>query len=1191
MDVWDGSQAREDSRRGGPAVGNRIAGGTFHDVVVQAGTAHLGGTYHSSAQPARSGYLHQVRRLGAQHLVGREQELADLAAFCTAERGPAYLRWQAPAWAGKTALMAWFVLHPPPGVRVVAFFVTARLARQNDRPAFCEVVQRQLYEILGEQEPAVTEYTQDEQLLHALELAARVCEERGERLVLLVDGLDEDRGVTAGPDSHSIAALLPAVPLAGLRVVVAGRPSPPVPDDVPGHHPLRRPGDARVLSVSSFATAVRHDMERELLRLLEADGVERDLLGLLTAAGGGLTVDDLGSLTGSAAWRVHRQLDSVAGRTFRTSNSHWGDDGAEVYLLGHEELQRTAVRMLGPELAGYRSRLHAWGDSYQAQGWPPGTPHYLLRGYTQLLRETGDAARLVRLAVDEGRQRRLWGVSGGDLEALTAIGGAQDLLLSGTDADVDLDAMLVLAVHREVLHGRSGGLPRQLLSMLGRLGRSEQAANFARSAASVDAQVSALCAVIHGMHDRPGTDGESDPRVTDLLEEATGLTATIADPGGRETAMAEIGWALLGLGRTAQALDVAARIAHPVHRVDVLVGVATSCAEKGQSGQALALADEALGLLHSVTNPLRRVATMGRLAAVIAGAGEAERARAVLEEATVLARGIADLGYRASAFPDLVTAHMVTGQSGSAAALTREAVGLARATADIVQRARALARIAAALAAGGEVGGAVSLAHEVVGLARTVTDPDDQMQVLADVVSVLATAGETRQARELAGTLSLPDHGAWALVEVAGTLVEEAGGCGEAVVLAHEALQLAPASVDPFRRTRLLTFVAMILFEAGQPSQAADLVDEALELAHTATNPAYEASMFGRLAGAFRAAGEAGEAVEAAQEAVTHARAVIELRRAQFLALAADALAAAGRFDEAVALARSISDHGQEVRSLVSVARALAGAGQVERALGLARGLTAHPRVRALTDIAVELAAAGANDTAVTLGQEAEDAARGIDDPEQRAGLLAEIADVLIVAGRHGEAAALAREVVAIARVVNDPARQGWPLSAAAGALARAGEVQEARDLARTITDRHSHDMALAYVCAALAAAGHIPDALDLARTITDHHCRAQALATVVTALAEAGRTAEAPDLIPAVTSQHYQVQALLDTAKNAGPDATRRRLCAQALRLGTPGQVIPALPDIAPQSLGVLARTLRTLGHTVRPGDGSCSS
>ncbi|MFG2941977.1 hypothetical protein [Streptomyces sp. NPDC048282] len=67
-----------------------------------------------------SGYLLQVEQaLAAGDFRGRESELADLAAFCAhdvpADRhGAGYWRWVAPAWAGKSALLAHFVLHPPP---------------------------------------------------------------------------------------------------------------------------------------------------------------------------------------------------------------------------------------------------------------------------------------------------------------------------------------------------------------------------------------------------------------------------------------------------------------------------------------------------------------------------------------------------------------------------------------------------------------------------------------------------------------------------------------------------------------------------------------------------------------------------------------------------------------------------------------------------------------------------------------------------------------------------------------------------------------------------------------------------------------------------------------------------------------------------------------------------------------------
>ena len=71
--------------------------------------------------------------------------------------------------------------------------------------------------------------------------AAESCTAAAGRVVLVADGLDEDRGVTTGPDARSIAGLLPGVPPQRMRGIVAARDNPPVPDDVPDWHPLRDP--------------------------------------------------------------------------------------------------------------------------------------------------------------------------------------------------------------------------------------------------------------------------------------------------------------------------------------------------------------------------------------------------------------------------------------------------------------------------------------------------------------------------------------------------------------------------------------------------------------------------------------------------------------------------------------------------------------------------------------------------------------------------------------------------------------------------------------------------------------------------------------------------------------------------------------------------------------------------------------
>ena len=165
-------------------------------------------------------------------------------------RRPGIPWWRAGPWSGKSALLSTFVLRPPPEiagqVRIVSFFITARLAAQDTREAFTLVLLEQLAGLAGEKVPvALPEATRDAWLLDLMAQAARLCQSESGRLVLVVDGLDEDRGVTTGPDAHSIAGLLPADPPAGMRVIVAGA-KPAGPRRRTGPAPATRPGIVRL---------------------------------------------------------------------------------------------------------------------------------------------------------------------------------------------------------------------------------------------------------------------------------------------------------------------------------------------------------------------------------------------------------------------------------------------------------------------------------------------------------------------------------------------------------------------------------------------------------------------------------------------------------------------------------------------------------------------------------------------------------------------------------------------------------------------------------------------------------------------------------------------------------------------------------------------------------------------------------
>ncbi|GAA3432275.1 hypothetical protein GCM10018954_018780 [Kutzneria kofuensis] len=395
--------------------------------------------------PVRSRYSSQIQRIAPQMLADRDRELAELAAFATDDNEPGYLWLRAGAWSGKTALLSWFALHPPAGVQVVSFFVTGRLAGQSDRSAFVDNVMEQLLAVLGQQiPPLLTEVTREAHLLALLEEAAQACSSRGEHLVLLVDGLDEDRGVHAGPDAHSIAALLPTHPPRGLRIIVADRSNAALPTDVPAHHSLRHPGIVRPLNPSTHARVLQAEMLRDLQRLL-GEGSNRDLLGLIAAACGGLTVHDLAELTDTPVWAVEDLMDECS-FTKRKGN------GAPVYFLAHEELTVTAVQMLGPRrLSEYRDTLHSWADRYRARKWPEDTPDYLLSSYPRMLLQSADAARLVDCVTDVDRHDRMRQRFGDDAAAIKEV----DTVMGAIVASDNGDLVKRLAVHRAALQRRT----------------------------------------------------------------------------------------------------------------------------------------------------------------------------------------------------------------------------------------------------------------------------------------------------------------------------------------------------------------------------------------------------------------------------------------------------------------------------------------------------------------------------------------------------------------------------------------------------------------------------------------------------------------------------------------------------------------------------------------------------------------
>ncbi|WP_157529573.1 hypothetical protein [Nocardia sp. NRRL S-836] len=559
--------------------------------LVQAGVV-LGDVRVDAARPVRSAYSAQVRALAPDHISGRDGELAVLAEFCSSEAtAEDYLWWRAEAWSGKSALLSWFVLHPPAGVRVVSFFVTSRLPGQNDRRGFVDNVLDQLHD-LAQLPPRtdLTDATREPYLLHLLADVTNQIRARGEHLVLVVDGLDEDRGLDGSADAHSIAALLPRH---GVRVVVAGRPTPALPADVSADHPLCTTARVVPLSPSPEARAVRDVMIRDLKRLLHGNEVQQDLLGFVTAAGGGLSTADLAELTGASPWQIEEDLRTTAGRSFARRPGN-----PPVHLLAHDQLHAEVVRMLDHRLGSYRERLDRWAITYRARGWPPSTPRHLLQGHAAVLAAVGARDRLLDHVTDPRRHQTAYTVFGHHDASLGEIEIAQAVFLD--DDEPDLTALARLAVHRTSLQASGNSIPDSLPELWVICGRVEHAQMLINLINAPVTRARALMGTAEELHHA----GHPE-RAAQMLDAAGAITSAFNQTLGSWLHL-ELAKAATRTGDYNRTWRVIDELRHAVSKAHVCAAAALtalSSAQRWQAEQLYHAAEEALAVKPAPTKP------------------------------------------------------------------------------------------------------------------------------------------------------------------------------------------------------------------------------------------------------------------------------------------------------------------------------------------------------------------------------------------------------------------------------------------------------------------------------------------------------------------------------------------------------------------------------------------------------------
>ncbi|MFF7258950.1 hypothetical protein ACFZCL_01450 [Streptomyces sp. NPDC008159] len=1205
--------------------GNRVD--VHGDVVV-----------NDRARAPRSGYLLEVRQLAAPVFEGRTDELAAMHAFVTAPDAPAhgYWRWLAPAWSGKTALMAQFVLHPPPGTDVLAFFITARMAGRADRVAFLSALEEQLREYLHDGD---VECSTQGAFLDALERATAQAAAEGRQLVLAVDGLDEDTGVTTASSGHSIAALLPRVPPPGLRIVVAGRPNPPVPGDVPAGHPLLSTGINHSLAASAVAQAVREDAERNLEALIADGGLGLELVGLIAAARGGLGAADIAELTGQSRRRIELVLGGSVGRAFQHRPAQWATDGAgeptPLYSFAHQELLDSARGILAPaDLAAYRERVHTYVDLARRAGWPTETAEYCLVGYPEMLREQQDTRRLTELATDPVRHERLWKTTGTDSEALTTIDDAMSLHRSAPDPDVI--SCVRLAQQRDLLRRKGATTPQGVITTWARVGQVRRAIAMTMYPKPEHELPHLLAAIVSAAAPAPEA-------VALVLAAARSVT----DPRTRLRAWEEIADAMVASGlyddavelvRTVRADDLAARI---------LGDVADRLAEAARYDEALPLALEAADCARAIPQADQRVRALGGALSPLARAGRVDEADALAQEAAEAARSITDPDWKARALADLAVARVRGGQLDEGVDLLRTLPGEHRSSASV------LSRVAASLIAAGEHARAVRLVEELGGKA-------DHDSIMAEAFTDLIVSSRGRGAVELTRSITEPHlrHRVTQMVEVRRNAGGKAWEDGTYTAeLALEAADRARAEGDPAARASALADAADALARVGRHSTAAELAVEAADLARSVTDlhgreqahrdttdalaragrhkaasdlasgitdPCLRAQAFRDTARSLLSTGQVDDAASLVGEAAEAAAAIVRTDlRAWALGEAAYLWALAGRYTAAADLARTITDSDGQAKALGAVAKALAYAGRYDEALDLGNSIV-HPEwpARTLSEVAAAMARAGLYGKAVEV-------ARAIFSRVQRARALLAIATAQVGAGLHDDAGGPAGEAADVASALADSALRDPTSANAAVVMSGAGRHDQAialvhgivdtnlrvrtlSDMAMTLTGMNHHlavglaqeatelalgitepmawnrfravrvawyprDRALGDAVEALARTGQFDRAVRIARSITADDRQSRALRDVSIAMAEAGRHEEAADLARALPERVQRALAVSALAALHDSSARRHALLAEALDSTAPGLLTQRLAAVEPAALEELARCVRS--------------
>jgi tetratricopeptide (TPR) repeat protein len=381
---------------------------------------------------------------------------------------------------------------------------------------------------------------------------------------------------------------------------------------------------------------------------------------------------------------------------------------------------------------------------------------------------------------------------------------------------------------------------------------------------------------------------------------------------------------------------------------------------------------------------------------------------------------------------------------------------------------------------------------------RRSLDAGSELVVLADAeaaekwLSTLVLSGRTSMALAEVNSIAIPDRRGRALSSLALTLAGS-GHLAESLQLVHKILPDPVRMMDSDSRNTALANAAQALAKLGRVEEALSVLREINDEGGGWVKVAEEVAKSGKLDKLI-------EAVRQGDGPGLNDKVRGDIART---------LAAAGRTDEALNLARLIKAPAARAYALAGVAEALGQAGKSEpastlaqEALQTAQDVKAEPDRSYTLDWVVRGLAAGKSAEALRVSEI-------IQDPQSHDQALLDIAGILALSGSTDDALSLAHKL-------RNPKFGGLLFGTIVTALAREGRGKEAADTLSRLKQQGLEaenvlggPVDLQTVVSFLAE--HKPlDALTLARQINEPLLRRRALAAVVDALKGAGNSDEA---------------------------------------------------------------------------------